>query len=121
MNPTTFKLAVSQVQLGKQLGNTMSVNVLERIFVRLLPAAGLARKGSLADRWENGEAVKELMQTRGKSFIIHEEESEDEEASSRELSPSPSRVGKRRAAATTPPRPAKRRMMTSVGSKSPQK
>eukprot|EP00420_Gonyaulax_spinifera_P015244 CAMPEP_0197892698 /NCGR_PEP_ID=MMETSP1439-20131203/31276_1 /TAXON_ID=66791 /ORGANISM="Gonyaulax spinifera, Strain CCMP409" /LENGTH=61 /DNA_ID=CAMNT_0043512893 /DNA_START=1 /DNA_END=186 /DNA_ORIENTATION=+ len=32
----------------------MSVNVLERLFVRALPAAGLARHGSLVDRWETG-------------------------------------------------------------------
>jgi DNA (cytosine-5)-methyltransferase 1 len=103
MNPTKFKLAVSEAQLGRQLGNTMSVNVLERIFARLLPAAGLARKNSLPDRWATGEAVKKLSQTRGKTFTIHQE------AASRAVSPSPSRVGKRRAASTTPERPTKRR------------
>merc|ERR1719421_1318591 len=106
MNPTTFKLAVSQAQIGRQLGNTMSVNVLERLFVRLLPAAGLARK--VPDRWENGEAAKELSQTRGKSFILHEEADSDSDSDSRAASPSPSRVGKRRAVPTTPPRPSKR-------------
>eukprot|EP00420_Gonyaulax_spinifera_P000864 CAMPEP_0197933404 /NCGR_PEP_ID=MMETSP1439-20131203/110107_1 /TAXON_ID=66791 /ORGANISM="Gonyaulax spinifera, Strain CCMP409" /LENGTH=31 /DNA_ID= /DNA_START= /DNA_END= /DNA_ORIENTATION= len=30
----------------------MSVNVLERLFARILPAAGLVRHGTLADRWE---------------------------------------------------------------------
>jgi len=65
MNPTTFKVAISETQLGKQLGNTMSVNVLERLFVRLLPAAGLAR-GELKDRWATGQAVKKLADTRDK-------------------------------------------------------
>merc|ERR1711957_857686 len=44
MDPTKVKVAVTEGALGKQLGNTMSVNVVERIFVRLLPAAGLVRK-----------------------------------------------------------------------------
>jgi DNA (cytosine-5)-methyltransferase 1 len=46
-----FKQVVSDSVLGKQIGNAMSVNVVERIFVRLLPAAGLV-KGKLTDRWE---------------------------------------------------------------------
>lgn len=47
----TFKQAVSDSALGKQIGNAMSVNVVERLFVRLLPAVGLV-KGKLTDRWE---------------------------------------------------------------------
>ena len=62
MNPSKFRVVVSQAQLGKQLGNTMSVNVLERLLVRLLPAAGLAAPG-LRDRWEDGSAVKSLART----------------------------------------------------------
>ena len=67
MNPRKFNVSVSECQLGKQLGNTMSVNVLERILTRLLPAAGLV-KGSLRDRWEDGSALKELSATRGFKF-----------------------------------------------------
>jgi len=55
MDPQTFKVAVSNTQLGKQIGNAMSVNVLERLFVRALPAAGLMPHGSLVDRWESGK------------------------------------------------------------------
>jgi len=55
MCPETFKVAVSSAQLGKQIGNAMSANVLERLFARVLPAAGLARHGSLVDRWESGK------------------------------------------------------------------
>merc|ERR1719330_470785 len=51
MNPEGFVQKVSDAQLGKQIGNAMSVNVLERIFVRLLPAAGLYPARSLRDRW----------------------------------------------------------------------
>jgi len=47
-----FKIVVSPRQLGNQIGNAMSVNVLERIFVRALPAAGLVPATRLHDRWE---------------------------------------------------------------------
>jgi len=46
-----FKVVVSDFQLGRQIGNAMSVNILERLLVRILPAAGLAPAGSLKDRW----------------------------------------------------------------------
>lgn len=46
-----FKQVVSDSQLGAQIGNAMSGNVLERIFVRLLPAAGLVPARRLRDRW----------------------------------------------------------------------
>merc|ERR1719382_257269 len=68
MDPKSFKVVVSDAPLGKQLGNTMSVNVLERLLVRLLPAAGLARKGSLRDRWQDGSAVRALAATRSTKF-----------------------------------------------------
>mmetsp|Transcript_54883 Transcript_54883/g.172195 ORF Transcript_54883/g.172195 Transcript_54883/m.172195 type:complete len:326 (-) Transcript_54883:67-1044(-) len=60
MNPNTFKVAVSDCQLGKQIGNAMSVNVLERLFVRLLPACGLVSHGVLTDRWQQGRPPAEL-------------------------------------------------------------
>merc|ERR1711920_1104939 len=63
-----FAVEVSETQLGKQLGNTMSVNVLERLLVRVLPAAGLVKHGVLSDRWENGDAVKQLSCTRNRGF-----------------------------------------------------
>mmetsp|Transcript_56207 Transcript_56207/g.174313 ORF Transcript_56207/g.174313 Transcript_56207/m.174313 type:complete len:372 (-) Transcript_56207:526-1641(-) len=53
IDPASFKTVVSETQLGRQIGNAMSVNVLERIFVKALPAAGLAAHGSLTDRWQN--------------------------------------------------------------------
>merc|ERR1712129_352623 len=68
MDPTKFTVAVSDAQLGKQLGNTMSVCVLERLFTRLLPAAKLVRGDIVKDRWENGQAVKKLAATRGQGF-----------------------------------------------------
>jgi len=68
MNPTTFKVVVSAGQLGRQLGNTMSVNVVERLLCKVLPAAKLVRKNEVEDRWANGKALKELAATRGRSF-----------------------------------------------------
>merc|ERR1712176_1290545 len=55
MDPDSFKVVVSECQLGYQIGNAMSCNVLERIFVRLLPAAGLHPAALLHDRWEPSE------------------------------------------------------------------
>ena len=45
-NPGT---APSNAEVGKMLGNTMSLNVVERVLVKALLAAGLAR--NLQDRW----------------------------------------------------------------------
>ena len=42
---------ISDRQLGLMIGNAMSVNVLERLLVRLLPGVGLVPSGSLYDRW----------------------------------------------------------------------
>ena len=62
MNPDDFKQVVSDAQWRKQLGNAMSVNVVERLLARLLPAVGLT--GALPDRWASGTAVAELEATR---------------------------------------------------------
>jgi DNA (cytosine-5)-methyltransferase 1 len=67
MDPTRFTVAVSENRLGHQLGNTMSVCVLERLFTRLLPAAKLVR-GAIKDRWASGQALQKLMDTRSKGF-----------------------------------------------------
>ena len=68
MDPTEFTVAVTDTQLRKQLGNAMSVNVLERLLVCVLPAAGLVKHGALVDRWKNGEAVRRLTETIGMGF-----------------------------------------------------
>jgi len=70
MDPTRFTVAVTDSQLGKQLGNTMSVNVFERLLVRVLPAAKLVKRGVLVDRWESGEAIEKLASTRGCGFKV---------------------------------------------------
>ena len=68
MVPTEFTVAVTDAQLKKQLGNAMSVNDMERLLVRVLPAAGLVQHGVLVDRWESGEAIKRLTGTIGMGF-----------------------------------------------------
>ena len=40
--PRHFRSVISATELGKQCGNAMSVNVLERVLAKLLPAARLA-------------------------------------------------------------------------------
>ena len=50
MKPTEFTLAVSDAQLARQIGNAMSVNGVERLLMRVLPAAGLVKHGVLVDR-----------------------------------------------------------------------
>ena len=62
MNPDKLKQVVTDTQWRKQLGNTMSVNVVERLLVRLLPAVGLT--GALPDRWASGAPLAELEATR---------------------------------------------------------
>ena len=68
MDPTNFTVAVSDTQLAKQIGNTMSVNVVERLLARILPAAGLVKHGILVGRWENGAGAKQLSETIGQGF-----------------------------------------------------
>lgn len=47
-----FKQVISDLQLGGQIGNAMSQNVIERLLVKLLPAAGLVpTRRRLVDRW----------------------------------------------------------------------
>jgi len=61
IRPEKFKKAVPERQLGIQIGNAMSVNVLERLFVRALPAAGLVDRNMLTDRWARGKLPAKLM------------------------------------------------------------
>eukprot|EP00437_Effrenium_voratum_P033962 CAMPEP_0181476626 /NCGR_PEP_ID=MMETSP1110-20121109/41802_1 /TAXON_ID=174948 /ORGANISM="Symbiodinium sp., Strain CCMP421" /LENGTH=388 /DNA_ID=CAMNT_0023601911 /DNA_START=53 /DNA_END=1219 /DNA_ORIENTATION=+ len=48
----SFEQVVSDRALGAQIGNAMSQNILERLFVKLLPLAGLVSPDkALKDRW----------------------------------------------------------------------
>ncbi len=56
--------AVSEGQLGGMIGNSMAVNVLERILIRALPAVGLAEPKDMPRRWESlRSAAKTTVQT----------------------------------------------------------
>ena len=67
MGPTKFNLEVTERQPAEQLGNAMSLNVLERIMFGLIPAAGLGvTEGE--DRWESGKAIAELEMSRNGDF-----------------------------------------------------
>ncbi len=68
MNPTRFKINVPFQQVGHQIGNAMSKNVIERILVRALTASGLIAPQTLRDTWESGEAQKDLLASVGKGF-----------------------------------------------------
>ena len=46
-----FSVAVPPVEFGRLLGNSMSINILERILCSLLPAAGLWNAQHLVDRY----------------------------------------------------------------------
>jgi len=61
MRPHSFRKVVSERQLGVQIGNAMSVNVLERLFVRALPAAGLVAHNTLIDQWMHGKPPAALL------------------------------------------------------------
>ena len=51
MTPQKWRCVVSKTQFGYQIGNAMSQNVLERLLVKLLPAAGLVKPSEVTDRW----------------------------------------------------------------------
>jgi hypothetical protein len=51
--------------LGEMLGNTMSINVLSRLFPRALEAAQLIPLGLVEDTWETGAAFETLCATGG--------------------------------------------------------
>lgn len=48
----SFKQVVTDRALGAQIGNAMSQNIIERLLIQLLPAAGLVSQDQrLRDRW----------------------------------------------------------------------
>ena len=61
-NPAQVAVAVSECTLGQQIGNAMSVNVIERVLNHALQAAGLTRKSCLK---------KKSCPTRDRLSLIH--------------------------------------------------
>ena len=56
--PDDFPVYISETAFAQHLGNAMSVNVLERVLVSLLPAAGLWGSDSLQDRWAHQDVKR---------------------------------------------------------------
>ena len=59
-DPTKIKQSVSNVEMGRMLGNAMSINIVERILFRVLRHMGFVQLASTVDRWESGEAQRAL-------------------------------------------------------------
>jgi hypothetical protein len=70
MNPTKFYVDVTKRDLGEQIGNAMSVNVIERVLLRALQALDMIAD-SVEDRWKSGEALQEIRLTKGKFMKLH--------------------------------------------------
>ena len=60
---TDIVQAVNEMRLRSHVGNAISVNIMERIVSRLLPAAGLTT--GIEDPWQNGKAIAKLREARG--------------------------------------------------------
>ena len=60
-DPSLLQLSeLSARQWGHLIGNSMSVNVLERLLLRLLPLAGLAPRNA-ASRWESSIVARQTV------------------------------------------------------------
>ena len=73
MLPSKFKVVVSNVALGKQLGNTMSVHVIERVLAKLLPVAGFVNQGTITDRWQDGTAFRGMRIAGDSTFMNNDD------------------------------------------------
>ena len=67
MDHTKFVVAVPDRAIGQQLGNAMSVNVVERVLLRALIAADLLSEATV-DGWKNGARLQRLQDIRGHRF-----------------------------------------------------
>jgi len=63
---------VSPNQLGRLIGNAMSVNVLERLLLRLLPSAGIIESAALVGRWETMAIAQRSMTELARPGQAHE-------------------------------------------------
>jgi len=77
MDHTRFVPACSETELGELIGNSMSINVLQRLFTQVLPAAGLAPASQLEDAWASGEAFVRLKQIVGQGFAAGQGKAHD--------------------------------------------
>jgi DNA (cytosine-5)-methyltransferase 1 len=77
-----FTQVISDPQLGAQIGNAMSQNVVERLLIQVLPAAGLVSPDCcLVDRWAGwGGSGTCKCPTPGCSYYVWLDNSDDEPA-----------------------------------------
>ena len=68
IRPNSFTKVVNDYELGQQLGNAMSVNVIDRILYQVFQVTPLVKKLNLRDRWATGEGVRSLMHSRDTTF-----------------------------------------------------
>jgi DNA (cytosine-5)-methyltransferase 1 len=78
INPRTFKQVVSDAVLGQQLGNSMSVNVIEQLMIKALTAANLLKESSMKtsqldlNRWKSGRALQRLQSDYTCLYLEHD-------------------------------------------------
>ena len=58
--PGHIDFGLSDRQTGELIGNSMSVNVIERILKQALEASGLVPQGTTTDRWKDGSAARAM-------------------------------------------------------------
>ena len=68
IRPSTFYKVVNDYELGQQIGNAMSVNVVERILYQVFQATPMVKKLNLRDRWVTGEGQRALIESRNATF-----------------------------------------------------
>ena len=61
----SLRVVVPEMQFRRMLGNSMSVNVLERILCTLLPASGLWPQEALVDRFADSGPLSARLLSRG--------------------------------------------------------
>jgi len=73
MDPRRFKQIHEDAEIGKQLGNAMSVNVIERIILQILKIIPLHHTMTkFTDKWQTGEAIDKLKETIETINVKHE-------------------------------------------------
>ena len=60
ISPGDVTVVVPGTEMGKQIGNAMSLDVVERVMRNALIAAGLINGEDFPDRWRSGMALREL-------------------------------------------------------------
>ena len=61
MDPSTFVKVVTDKEIGHQICNAMSVNVVERLILQVLNATAIHGKERIEDRWSDGRAIERIV------------------------------------------------------------